>query len=120
MQIQNISNIVVGLNPAERDKIKYHVQKWQDSGKSINKLAKIAGVGRQQMYKMITRHRYRLCVLANLQLAFNTELVDDEQLEQMLNPVRDTIAATRPIRSKHGLTGELDANYSPVIVWKKI
>jgi hypothetical protein len=101
MQIHNMPDIVIGLNQVERVKIKYHIKKWQDSGKSMWKLASIAGVSRQQMYAMINRNSYRLCVLANLQLAFKTELFDDEQLEQMLVPVRLTLAATRPLRNKN-------------------
>ena len=96
MKIQNIPEISIRLNESEIAKVKYHIKKWQDSGRSISNLAKIAGVSRQQIYSIIKRNSYRLSVLVNLQLAFNTELINDKQLEQILSPIRSFIVSTKP------------------------
>ena len=91
---ETLDNIVITLQPKDREIIQFHIKKWQNEGQTIPQLSRLIGVSKSTIYESLSRGSIRLETLAALQRAFRVQLIPEKHVETMVSNIRKQMTSS--------------------------
>ena len=91
---ETLDNIVLTLQPQDREKIQFHIKKWQMEGQTIPQLSRLIGISKSTIYESISRGTIRLGTLASLQRALRVQIIPEKQVETIVGNIRKQMTSS--------------------------